>query len=84
MGYVCGDNTNRNTKLAILKDLKGKFLNILIFGKGRRCHCEEEGVKGDAKSEYLWCIDLLGNNPIVVSMEFMCQSISQKEMTNLN
>ncbi len=45
MGYVGGDNTNHNTKLAILENLKGKFLNILILGK-------EGGVIGDATSEY--------------------------------
>ncbi len=44
--------------------------------------CEGRGVSDDAIFEYLWCIDLLGNNPIVVSMESMCQSISQKEMMN--
>ncbi len=53
MGYVCGDNTNRNTKLAILEDLKGKFLNIFIFGKEGGVIGEERGVKSDAKSEYI-------------------------------
>jgi hypothetical protein len=47
MGYVSGDNTNRNTKLAILEDPKGKFFNILILGK-------EGGVIGDVTSKYLW------------------------------
>ncbi len=46
--------------------------------------CEERGVNDDAIFEYLWCFDLLGNNPMAVAMESMCQSISQKEMTNLN
>jgi hypothetical protein len=46
MGYVGGDNTNHNTKLAILEYLKGRFLSILILGK-------EGGVIGDATFEYL-------------------------------
>ncbi len=46
--------------------------------------CEEEGVSDDVIFEYFWCIDFLSSKPIVVSMESMCQSISQKELTNLN
>jgi hypothetical protein len=92
MGYVGGDNTNHNTKLAILEDLKRNFLSIFILGKeggvlvmqNLKIICEEGGVSDDAIFENLWCIDLLGNNHVAISMEFICQSISQKEMTNLN
>ncbi len=59
------------------KEMSKVMQNLNIF-------CEEGGVSDDAIFEYLWCIDLLGNNPIVVSMESICQSMSQKEMTNLN
>lgn len=50
-----GDSTDRNTELAILEVLRDKFPGHLVLG-------EEGGVSGDATSEYLWCIDPLGNN----------------------
>jgi myo-inositol-1(or 4)-monophosphatase len=48
-------DTDRNTELAILEVLRDKFPGHLVLG-------EEGGVSGDATSEYLWCIDPLGNN----------------------
>jgi hypothetical protein len=61
----------------VKKGVSKVMQNLNIF-------CEERGVNDDAIFEYLWCFDLLGNNPMAVAMESMCQSISQKEMTNLN
>jgi len=52
--------------------------------QNQNIYYDKGGVNDDAIFEYIWCIDLLSNNLMVISMEFMCQSISQKKMTNLN